>query len=252
MRRWILVICLPLLAALILTAAEPPRSGYVVVLKNGHRIRAREALKIEGRNAWITLVTGTLTSLPLDQVDLVATERYNQLGLGDALIIDELTGDTPVPTSTPRISLGEYVDLDVEGNPYLGVAITPTATPTPGIRLQTVSYQDQRVDRAFTQAFEDRHFYVYRTSAGTRPGFYFVQAVTDSQKQVFEALKVITESYVLIDRLDTELAPEAVEIELLSSQGKAAGTFRIDVETARKLAEERVSVEQFYVDHVIF
>ncbi len=252
MRRWLPLLCVPLLLALILSAAEPPRGGYVVVLKNGHRIRAREPLRIEGRSAMITLVTGTLSSLPLEQVDLIATERYNQLGLGDALIIDELTGETPVPTSTPRMSLGNYTQLDLEANPYLGVATTPTATPTPGIRLQTVPYGNQRIERALTQAFEDRHFYLYRTSAGTQERFFYIQAVTDSQKQVFEALKIITESYVLIHRLDPAEAPVAVEIELLSSQGKAAGTFRLDVETAKVLANGEVSVEQFYVDHVIF
>ncbi len=248
MRRWVVLLAVPLIAVLIMAAAE----GYVVVLKNGSRIRAREPLKIEGRNAIITLVTGTLTSLPIDQVDLVATERYNQLGLGSALIIDELNSETPVPTSTPRISLGHYASIDMEDNPELGTAITPSPTPTPGIRLQTVPYADQRMTKAFSQLFEDKHFYVYRLSAGTRPNYFFVQAVTDSQNQVFEALQVITEAYSVIEQVDPASAPAALEIELVSSGNKRAGTFRLTPDQANELASGAVSVEKFYIDHVIF
>jgi len=248
MRRWVVLLAVPLIAVIMMAAAE----GYVVVLKNGSRIRAREPLKVEGRNAMITLVTGTLTSIPLDQVDLVATERYNQLGIGNALLIDELSGETPIPTSTPKLSLGHYAQLDLEGNPELGAAITPSPSPTPGIRLQTTAYPDQRVTQAFTQLFEDKHFYVYRLSTGTQPHYFFVQAVTDSQKQVFEALRVITEAYSVISQVDPTTAPTAVEIELVSSQNKPAGTFRLTPDQARELASGAVSVEEFYIDHVIF
>ena len=248
MRRWVVLLAVPLIAILMMAAAE----GYVVVLKNGSRIRAREPITIEGRNAIITLVTGTLTSLPIEQVDLVATERYNQLGLGSALMVDELSSETPVPTSTPRISLGHYASIDMQGNPELGTAITPSPTPTPGIRLQTIPYADQRVTQAFTQLFEDKHFYVYRLSAGTRPGCFFIQAVTDSQQQVFEALRVITEAYTVIDQVDAANAPAAIEVELVSSGNKPAGTFRLTPDQARELSSGAVSVEKFYIDHVIF
>jgi hypothetical protein len=65
--------------------------GYVVILKSGHKIRCKEALRIEGPNAILTLATGTVASYPLALVDLVETERYNQLGLGNALMIEELS-----------------------------------------------------------------------------------------------------------------------------------------------------------------
>jgi len=239
---------------LIFVATVVTAGGYVVVLKNGHKVRCREPMRIEGSNAIITLVTGTVASYPLAQVNIVETERYNQMGFGDALLIDELSlAGTPMPTPTPKMSLGRYASIDAsKNNPELGHTIAPTPTPTPGIRLLTVKYHDDRVDQAFTKYFDDSKLYIYRTSAGTRPNFYFVQTVTDSEREVFAALRVVAEAYTLIHRLHPEVSPGAVELQMIQTSGKPAGTFRINADQAIELADEKSSVEQFYVTHVIF
>jgi hypothetical protein len=226
-------------------------SGYIVFFKGGTHIRAREPLKIEGRNAIITLVTGEVTSYALDQVDLVRTERYNKLGLGDAYIVLE-DNLQPAPTITPTPSLGGMATLNVRSNPLLGSSVPPTPTPTPGIQLQNQAYHDARVEGAFTQMFDDLKLYSYRTSAGTQPEYFFVQASTDNQQQVFQALKVVTQTYATIHELNRDLAPLAVELQMISVSGKPAGTFRITPEMAHALASGEMSVEQFYVSYVIF
>jgi hypothetical protein len=239
---------------LMLGAAIAMAGGYVVVLKSGHMLRCREPMKIDGPNAIITLVTGVMTSYPLDLVDIIETERYNKQGLGDALLIQELslTG-TPVPTPTPRQSLGHFASIDAgQGNPVLGSTTPPTATPTPGIKLQTVPYHDERVDQAFAKVFDDRNLYIYRTSAGTKINFFFVQTVTDTQREVFEALSIVCEAYSLIHNLHEEIAPAAVELQMIQTSGKPAGTFRLTPELAEQLAAKQTSVEQFYVNYVIF
>ena len=234
-------------------AAAAAASGYVVILKNGSKIACRDPLRIEGGNAIITLVTGTVASYPVDQVDVVETERYNQQGLGDALVIDELSLGTPIPTPTPKQSLGRFASIDA-GNrdPELASKYVPTPTPTPGIKLQPQAYHDQRVDQAFTRYFDQRNLLLYRTSAGTRPEYFFVQVVTDSQREVFEALRVVTDAFSLIHKLQPELAPAAIELQMIQTTGRAAGTFRVTPEMARTLAEKQTSIEQFYVSHVIF
>jgi len=234
-------------------AAAAAASGYVVILKNGSKIPCRDPLRIEGGNAIITLVTGTVASYPVDQVDVVETERYNQQGLGDALVIDELSLGTPIPTPTPKQSLGRFASIDA-GNrdPELASKYVPTPTPTPGIKLQPQAYHDQRVDQAFTRYFDQRNLLLYRTSAGTRPEYFFVQVVTDSQREVFEALRVVTDAFSLIHKLQPELAPAAIELQMIQTTGRAAGTFRVTPEMARTLAEKQTSIEQFYVSHVIF
>jgi len=244
-----------LLAILIAAVAVPAAAnGYVVILKNGEKIACREPVRIDGSNALLTLVTGTLASYPVDQVDLVETERYNQQGFGDALLIEELsiTG-TPIPTPTPKQSLGQYASIDASSrDPELRSNFVPTPTPTPGIKLQPVAFHDQRVDQAFTRIFDERNLLIYRTSAGTQPDYFFVQTVTDSQREVFGAIKIVTDAYALIHKLQPEIAPAAVELQMIQTTGKPAGTFRITPEMARTVAEGEESIEQFYVSNVIF
>lgn len=248
MRRALTLVLILLAAAQVVDAA----AGYIVFFKNGTHIRASEALRIDGRNALITLPTGTVASYPVDQIDLIRTERYNQLGLGNAyLVLDEETLE-PKPTVTPTPSLGSLAALNLESSSVLGSSAPPTPTPTPGIRLQTRGYHDQRVDRAFTQVLDDRKLYTYRTSAGTQPEYYFVQAITEDQRAVFHAIRAVTEAFAIIHELHPDVSPTAVELEMLSATGKPAGTFRITPEMARSLATDEISVEQFYVGYVIF
>jgi len=215
----------------------------------------REPVRIEGNIAILTLVTGTLASYPVSHVDLVETERYNQQGFGDALLLEELSmmGGTPISTPTPRQSLGQFATIDAGSrDPELGSKWIPTPTPTPGIKLQTESYHDERVDQAFRKIFDDHNLLIYRTSTGTQPNFFFVQTVTDNQREVFEALQIVSDAYALIHKLQPDIAPVAVELQMIQTSGKAAGTFRIHPEMAAELAEKEIPIEQFYVNYVIF
>jgi hypothetical protein len=241
-----------LLVALTTAAAK----GYVVVLKSGHKIRCKEPMRIEGPNAVLTLATGTLASYPLQLVDLVETERYNQLGLGDALMIEELSLEgTPIPTPTPRTSLGQHATIDagaVGGGPALGTTVAPTPTPTPGIKIQTEKYHDERVDQAFAKIFDEKQLLIYRTSRGTESEYFFVQTNTDSEREVFSALEIVAEAYVLINRIHPEIAPRAVELEMIQTSGKPAGTFRLTPSLANELASGETPTQAFYIKNVIF
>jgi len=248
-----LVVCVSTLIILAV-ATVSSASGYVVILKNGSKIPCSQEMRVEGPNAILTLVTGTVASYPIDLVDVVETQRYNQQGFGDALLIEELSlSGSPIPTPTPKRSLGQFATIDA-GNrdPDLGATFVPTPTPTPGIKLQTEAYHDERVDQAFRKVFDDRNLLIYRTSAGTRPTHFFVQTVTDNQREVFEALEIVADAYAVIYRLQPEIAPAAVELQMIQTSGKAAGTFRLTPEMAAELAEEKTSIEQFYVNYVIF
>jgi hypothetical protein len=227
----------------------------VVILKNGHKIRCKEPMKIEGPIAMITLATGTLASYPLIMIDLVETERYNQLGLGDALMLEELTVEgQALPTPTPRTSLGEYTSINAgEGNSQsLGHTVEPTPVPTPGIEMQSEKYKDERVDQAFSRIFDDKELLIYRTSQGTQPDYFFVQTTTDSEREVFEALETVAEAFFLINRIHPEIAPAAVELEMIQTSGKPAGTFRLTPALAKELADGDTPTQTFYIKNVIF
>jgi len=240
-----------LLALVVSAGAE----GYVVILKSGHKLRCKEPLRIEGPNAIITLATGTMTSYPIALVDLVETERYNQLGLGDALVIETVEGEGQLlPTPTPRVSLGKRASIDAGGiaGPTLGVVEEPTPVPTPGIKMRTTMYHDKRVVDAFSKIFDDKNLLIYRTSQGTQPEYLFVQTNTDSEREVFEALETVAEAYLIIHSLHNEIAPAAVELEMIQTSGKPAGTFRLTPVLADELVNGDTPTQAFYINHVIF
>ena len=241
-------------ALLVIIVAVAGAEGYVVILKSGHKIRCREPMRIEGPNAILTLTTRTVTSYPLQLVDLVETERYNQLGLGDALMIEELsTGGTPLPTATPFRSLAQHATLDLgPAGPTLGSTHEPTPTPTPGIQMQTTAYHDDRIDDAFTKIFDEKELVLYRTSAGTKPEYFFVQTTTDSEREVFEAIETVSAAYSIIHNLHEDLAPEAVELQMISTSGKPAGTFRLTPDLANELVNGDTPTQTFYIQNVIF
>jgi hypothetical protein len=242
-------------AMILVVAMVAATQGYVVILKSGHKIRCKEPMSIEGPNAVLTLATGTLASYPLALVDLVETERYNQLGLGSALMIEELSVQgTPIPTPTPYTSLGQHATIDGGGGGAvsLGSTIEPTPVPTPGIKLQSEKYHDERVDQAFIKIFDEKELLIYTTSRGTQPDHYFVQTTTDSEREVFDALETVAEAYVLINRIHPEIAPAAVELKMLQTSGKPAGTFRLTPALAKELADGDTPTQTFYIKNVIF
>jgi len=242
-------------AVLFVVAMVVAAQGYVVVLKSGHKIRCKEPMRIEGPNAILTLAAGTLTSYPLQLVDLVETERYNQLGLGNALMIEELSvRGTPIPTPTPSTSLGQHATIDAGGGggPALGSTTEPTPVPTPGIKLQAEKYHDERVDQAFSKIFDEKELLIYTTSRGTQPDHFFVHTTTDSEREVFDALETVAEAFVLIIRIHPEISPAAVELQMVQTSGKPAGTFRLTPDLARELADDETPTQTFYIKHVIF
>lgn len=242
-------------AVFLVVAMVAAAQGYVVILKSGHKIRCKEPMRIEGPNAVLVLAAGTLTSYPLMLVDLVETERYNQLGLGNALMIEELSiHRTPIPTPTPFTSLGQHATIDAGGErgPALGTTAEPTPVPTPGIKLQSEKYHDERVDQAFSKIFDEKELMLYKTSRGTKPEHFFVQTTTDSEREVFAALETVAEAYVLINRIHPEISPAAVELQMTQTSGKPAGTFRLTPALAKELADGETQTQTFYIKNVIF
>ncbi len=251
MKLFISVLCV---VAVLVVAAGASGGGYVVILKNGERIRCNEPLAIEGKSAILTLNTGQVTSFPVDQIDLIETKRYNLMGLGNALTVDGLgEPDTVPPTPTPRVTLGNYATISGIGeDAQLAEDADPTPTPTPGIKLQLYAYKDQKVNMAFEEILDKKNLYLFRTSGGTRPDFFFIQAVTDTQREVFHALKTVAEAFDMIIKRRPDLAPTSVELRMVETSGRTAGTFRLTQENATALAEDTIQVENFYVENVIF
>lgn len=231
--------------------AEKP-AGYVVILKNGSSIRASKPMEIQGRQVIITLLNGTVTSISIEQVDLVKTERYNQQGLGSSIKMDTLSDQGPEPTPTPRPRLGDVGRLERRPTPTAVVGVAPTPTPTPQIKLRSSPYPHSKVVEDFRRVFDEERLYLYKMSVGTASDRLHINVVTDSEREVFQAVEVVSKAYYVIHELGGDGVPEMVELQLMTTTSKPAGTFRIDPEIARLLVQNELSVEQFYVRYVIF
>lgn len=240
-----------MLVALCLTMSASWASAvYVIILRNGNRIVAQEKYQVKGLNAIFKNKTGTLMSVPLDQIDVGKTERVNSMNLGDAVAlewVDEIK-PTPVPTPTPSVATLGKIRAGLAAPE--GDAARPT--PTPGISYREKPFSDRQVELAFAEGLERAHIYLYRMSEGTRPSYFFVEVQVNGQNEVLKALDAIATTYHLLQQTASERAPEQVEIQMLNESGKEAGLFRISAADASELVMKKIKPEDFFVKHVIF
>ena len=247
------VLIFGLMAILVASSAL---AAYVVILHNGTRIVAREKYQIKGATAVITLKNGTLTSIPLSQIDVETTVKLNARNFGDATPLDWIDPALkPVPTATPTPRVAGL------GAIKSGLA-TPELeasrpTPTPGIQYRDGKYRDQRVVQVFEQTLEAYHLYLYRTSQGTKPNYLFIEISVNGQPEAFKALQAVCIAlHLVIEDLtkknEAARIPEFVELQMLNESGREAGVFRLSPSDAAELATGKATSENFFVQHVIF
>jgi len=239
-----------LAATLVLLTASWAQAVYIIVLRNGTRIVAREKFEVKGQLAVFHNKVGTLISIPVSQIDMAATWGVNARNLGDAIPLDwvDAARPTAVPTPTPSVAtLGRIRD---------GLA-APEAdaarpTPTPGITFRDTPFRDRQIELAFTEGLERSHLYLYRMGQGTAPAYFFIEVQVNGQPEVLKALEAIAMTYHLLAEKAPERAPERVEVQMLNESGKEAGLFRIAASDATDLATGKVTSEDFFLKHVIF
>ncbi|MBI4917303.1 MAG: hypothetical protein HY825_15805 [Acidobacteria bacterium] len=240
---------LPLVVVALL-AASWASATYVIVLKNGRRVVGREKYVVKGNSAVIQLKNGALTSLPLSQIDLPKTELVNSEKLGDAVSLDWVDMQEVQPTPTPTPSVAGLGKIRSQVGRNSGETTKPT--PTPGIMFRDSKYSDVQVEKLFQEGLESYHLYLYRTSAGTRPEFMFVEVSVNGQPEVLKALQAIGLTYHLLAQNSPERCPAQVEVQMINESGKEAGLFRLTALEAADLATGKITAEDFFIKKVIF
>lgn len=237
-----------ILAALLVAAWAD--ATYVIVLKSGKRVVGREKYVVKGNNAVIQLKNGALTAVPLAQIDLPKTEQINAEKLGDAVSLDWVDGTETPPTPTPTPSVAGLGRIRSQVGQLFGESAKPT--PTPGIMFRDSKYSDVQVEKLFQEGLESYHLYLYRTSAGTRPEYLFVEVSVNGQPEVLKALQAIGLTYHLLAQRSPERCPAQVEVQMINESGKEAGLFRLTALEAAELATGKVTAEDFFIKKVIF
>ncbi len=240
-----------LFGIIILLAAHSAFAVYVIILRNGERVVAKEKYQAKGPNAVFQTKIGIWTSIPLDQIDMESTDRVNNQGLGDAQLLEWVDAKKPIPTATPTPAVASLGHIKLGGmfKPE-GAAALPS--PTPGVMYRDKPYKDAQVDQAFQQGLESAHLYLYRTSTGTQPAYLFLEIQVNGQPETLKALQAVAATYELLTKKAPERAPERVEIQMLNESGKEAGVFRLSAVDAFDLVSGKVTPQNFYVQHVIF
>jgi len=224
---------------------------YVIILRNGSRVVARDKYQVKGASAVFTTKIGIVTSLPLSQVDIAATDKINALHLGDAKTLDWVDAQQhtpPTPTPTPPVAGIGKIKPGIAKTE--GFAAHPT--PTPGIMFHESHYRDAKVEEAFEQGLESYHLYLNRTSAGTQPTYLFVEVQVNGQPETLRALEAVCATYKLLAEKAPDRVPERVEVQMLNESGREAGVFRLSAADAAELVSGKVTPENFFVQHVIF
>jgi hypothetical protein len=238
------------IGVLFLLLAHQAFAVYVVVLRNGKRIVAKDKYEVKGTNAVFVTKIGTLTSIPLSLVDVQATEKANALHLGDAEALDwvDIQRIFPTPTPTPQVSALGRIRPGIATKE--GDAAKPT--PTPGVGYREARYRDPQVDKAFQEGLESYHLYLYRTSQGTQPAYLFLEVQVNGQPETLKALQAVSSTYQLLAEKAPERLPERVEIQMINEAGKEAGLFRMSPADAAELVSGKVTPDKYFVEHVIF
>jgi len=111
------------LLALVLVTPALFADAYAVKLKDGSLLFARVPYAVKGTRAIITLENGTITQIPLEQVDEPGTEKYNRENFGNAIAIPtprenvlRLPARAPRPGAVSSGS-GQAVDSVLWGGP---------------------------------------------------------------------------------------------------------------------------------------
>jgi hypothetical protein len=240
---------LPLVVVALL-AASWASGTYVIVLKSGKRVVGREKYVVKGNNALIQLKNGALTAVPLSQIDLPKTEKLNAENLGDAVSLDWVDGTETPPTPTPTPSVAGLGRIRSQVGQIFGEAAKPT--PTPGIMFRDSKYSDVQVEKLFQEGLESYHLYLYRTSAGTRPEYLFVEVSVNGQPEVLKTLQAVSLTYHLLAQKSPERSPAQVEVQMINESGKEAGLFRLTALEAAELATGKITPEDFFIKKVIF
>ena len=249
------------LLALALAAGEA--SAFVIFLKDGSRIEAKEKPAIQG-NKWVFVIpSGNRQSILSSEVDEKKTEEFNGMGLGDSILLSEEKGKTLQQGSARKPTLSEYIKTNKKsemktasqaapepaepgGKSIVSLANPPkgAAAPAQGPALQV----DSVIGEAFTRALEGagvRGARVTPSGAGLK-----IQAIAETESQVFAAIGAAARG--LKESRASGRPLDKVELLLASAAGENAGRFNISPDDAEALLNGKISAARYFVANVIF
>ena len=238
--------------------ASTPASAYVIYLKGGRQIIAKDKPSVQGKNLVFYSPIGALQTVPISEYDEKSTIEANKAGTGDAYVLGESPNVVdPAPLKKP--SLSQYIKVnkktDIPEEPHVipplpkssgDGATASSGKPGTQLAAPTVAALDPQVDNVFSRALETsgiRGPRVLPVHNGVR-----IQAVTENEDQVFGALKAIARG--LKESRAAGHMMEKADIYLATAAGESAGHFEMTAEDADALLNGKITVAKYFVANV--
>ncbi len=250
----------------LLASAAFAASGYLVYLKDGSTIPAKEKYRVEKGKAIIILLSGAQSFLPLDQVDVARTEEANRDGYGKAVVLPGSPRDVgPAPTgkSSKDRTLGELIQARGAVPRDLPAARRDKNEATPGrlsktnagfndlLTLPQKPYANAEVASELQQSFRAQGLEEVEIFEGTQGDRPLLNITTNSEGSVFKALGAAANALLRVrDRFPGKIG--ALELLLTMPSRERAGQFVLTPEQASELASKKTDLQSFFVRNVQF
>lgn len=231
------------LAFLVVFAASRAASAYVVVLKDGSKVFGKSKYEVKRDFAVFTLENGNVAQIPMAQVDVPATEKYNKEVAGNVLVLDTPDAkvlETPKRTSTDRQNLSRYIEQH-EAQPRAPHSGSKAAAAP---RAAVPEISDPLIIREAIRILEGAGVTQYRLQTGPK-----VVLIADQEDAVFKGISAAAR---LAQDLTTMGKASALDVEVVSSSGSDGGRFRMTADNTKELTEGQITASEYFVKNVIF
>ena len=230
-------------------------SAYTVVLKDGSTMTATQKYEVRGEWAYIDLISGTTTRIPVSEINVEKTNQMNSANYGSAKVID---GREERPLSfgeAPPQTLEDVLRRRQQGQQRQAsrsnrdnVAMTAAGYPDL-VSLRRVPVEDESLLRAVRAALADQGIQaeIYR---GTRDSTVFLDMVADHEDAVFEALDGSAKAFETVKESHGSLS--AFQLLMRTTSRSRSGQFELSSENVSLLTQKRMSLPDFFLQYVQF
>lgn len=259
-----------LLAALAFLLAPRLDARYVIILKDGTRVEAREKPVIDKDQAIFFSLSGTRQSIPSAEIDFPKTREFNKQDLGNAYVLGQPNPNKLPEAEAKRPSLSQLIkergteDLklsDEKANRPAGVggngaapnSAIPAAPTGPAVKnpsgaaAGSPSSAEASLNDTFSRLLESSGIRGSRLSP--MPNGLKISAITDTEPQVFEALRAVARG--LKEARSSGKSISKVELSLTTSSNEPAGSFVMSPEDAEALLNGKISAGKYFVANVV-
>lgn len=243
---------------LLLLMIAAPAWSYVIILKDGNQIIAREKYRLEDDKAYLTLESGTQTFIDASEIDFKKTEEANQnLGVGGVRVLEGTTQiDEPPPPPPPEPTLSSLTTRSSLALPEVSEKVDPEIPRTPAgfIDLSGIprrAPQNVELNNEVTRFLLGQGIDDFKLYQGTTNDRLLLEVVVTTEAAVF---KVLRDTSGLLQQIRAR-SPEqlsAFEIFLETDRDSRAGQFLLTSELAEPLVNGQIDAPVFFYRYVQF